>query len=386
MNYRDHSTARHDQDEVQRRFFEMRWDGDRKLSGTALQYGDTAKLPWGDKERFEPGAFGALGNADIILNVQHDRTRPIARTGGGGLTLRDDPQELAVAADLPNTREADDTLENVKKKILRGLSVEFIPQVTERDGDVLIIKKAELRAIGVVDRPAYGRSRLNPRSKSTEANKMDEDTKKQLRELIEEALNKRADGASNADSTVTLNAAVERIATGIDPVIERAAESAAKAQVEKLIQERDEAEAKAKAAEEERAAMKKKADDDEEEMAKKKAKDDEELQKKAEERAELLLMIKPLLPADVETRTMSDHELMVKAVGDTVEKAEERSADYLMAKIETMIELRDKADTNIQNQANGQPTPIAHSANEFRAAGGPDIVKMIEMRNRATAA
>ncbi len=368
--------------EVERRFFEMRWDGERKLSGTALQYGDVAKLPWNEKERFEPGAFGALGNADVILNVQHDRTRPIARTGGGGLTLRDDPQELAVSAELPNTRDADDALENVKQKILRGLSVEFIPKVTERDGDVLVIKKAELRAIAVVDKPAYPRSRLQPRSKQKpdEVIPMDDDVKKEIRELIQEAVSKRSDGAE--DTTAALNAAVEQMG----PVIERAAEAAAKAQVEKLVKERDEAEAKARAAEEERAAMKKKADEEEEEMMKKKADDEEEMQKKAEDRAELLLMVKPLLPSDLETRSMSDHDLMVQAVGDAVEGAAERSSDYLLAKIEGLIEQREQADKNIKGQAGGTTSaPAQHSMNEFQAAGGPNIHTMIERRERANA-
>ena len=45
------------------RYFELRYDpamGERIIQGTALRYGDTATFPWGDKERFEPGAFGDL--------------------------------------------------------------------------------------------------------------------------------------------------------------------------------------------------------------------------------------------------------------------------------------------------------------------------------------
>ena len=68
-----------------------------------MRYGDIAELPWGDKERFEPGAFGALGNADIILNFQHDRTRPLARSDGGDLRIDDDPHELRISAELPDT-------------------------------------------------------------------------------------------------------------------------------------------------------------------------------------------------------------------------------------------------------------------------------------------
>ena len=69
-------------DKLQRRFVEFRYDGDRTISGVAMRYGDVAKLPWGDKERFEPGAFGNVGSKDVILNFQHDRKRHWQEQGG----------------------------------------------------------------------------------------------------------------------------------------------------------------------------------------------------------------------------------------------------------------------------------------------------------------
>ena len=59
------------------------------------------------------------------LNFQHDRTRPIARTGGGGLELTDSRELLEMRVEVPETREGMDALELVKRSILRGLSVEF---------------------------------------------------------------------------------------------------------------------------------------------------------------------------------------------------------------------------------------------------------------------
>ena len=52
------------QESVHRRWFEMRFDGERTITGTAINYGDVAELPWG-KERFQPGAFGDLSRADV---------------------------------------------------------------------------------------------------------------------------------------------------------------------------------------------------------------------------------------------------------------------------------------------------------------------------------
>ena len=128
------------------------------LVGTAIRFGDTARLPWG-LEKFMPGAFDVSG-ADVILNRMHDRAAPLARTGGGGLELRDSPEALTIRAELLDTRDADETLALVRGKILRGLSIEF----KVRDGGesmvggVRVIRKAVLSGVGVVDRPAYGAS------------------------------------------------------------------------------------------------------------------------------------------------------------------------------------------------------------------------------------
>ena len=145
---------------LERRFVELRSEGERRLSGIAVRYGDTATLPWG-KERFSPGAFAPLG--DVLLNAQHQRTVPLARTGGAGLALMDDAEALRIMADLPATRAADDVLVLVRTRVLRSLSIEF-RAVTERmESGVRIIDKALLGAIGVVDHGAYPASEVEAR-------------------------------------------------------------------------------------------------------------------------------------------------------------------------------------------------------------------------------
>lgn len=156
------------------RFVEFRIsDSDsRTLVGTALKYGETAALPWG-KERFESGAFGSnVEQSDIVLNFQHDRARPLARTGGGGVTLRNTEKELTLTAKLPNTREADDALELVKAKVLRGFSIEFYPTKDRFEGTISdmknstrIVERAKLTGIGLVDKPAYKGSKAAVRER-----------------------------------------------------------------------------------------------------------------------------------------------------------------------------------------------------------------------------
>lgn len=132
------------------------------IAGTALRYGDTANIAGVYKERFTMGAFGNVSSLDVILNVQHDRTRPLTRTGAG-LQLQDSDRDLRVTAELPETRDADDVLTLIRQQVYRGLSIEFRP-VQERyiDG-VRVIDKALLRAIAIVDTPAYKQSTIEAR-------------------------------------------------------------------------------------------------------------------------------------------------------------------------------------------------------------------------------
>ena len=152
-------------DEFEYRFLEVRAEG-RTLTGVALAYGDVARTPFGE-ETIEAGAFGGVADLDVILNVQHDRRRPLARTGGGGLVLTDTAEFLTIAAELPATRESDDALELVRRGVLRGLSVEFIPRAERQDRQRRRITRAALAGVGLVDRPAYRQSTVAARAEST---------------------------------------------------------------------------------------------------------------------------------------------------------------------------------------------------------------------------
>ena len=149
--------------ETEFRFCEVRREG-RVLEGTAIRYGDTARVG-SRSERFEPGSLGAnVGGLDVLLNVAHDRNRPLARTGGGGLVLTDNAESLEVRAELPETREASDTLALIGAGILRGLSLEFQPLRERMEGPTRVIQSARLVAVGVVDKPAYKASTVAARA------------------------------------------------------------------------------------------------------------------------------------------------------------------------------------------------------------------------------
>ena len=150
---------------TERRYTELRADVDkRQLAGVAVTYGEIARLPFG-RERFEVRAFGDLGEVDVILNTMHRRDRPLARSGSG-LELLDTPQALEVRAELPSTRDADDTLELVRSGVLRGLSIEFAATRERMASGVRSIQSAILTGIGVVDRAAYAGSSVEARGEN----------------------------------------------------------------------------------------------------------------------------------------------------------------------------------------------------------------------------
>lgn len=131
------------------------------VAGTCVRYGDTAQVVTRAgvfNERVLPGAFGSIG--DVTLNLMHDRKRVVARTGGGGLTLADSKDRLALRCDLPPTTDGQDAKVMLDRGILRGLSVEMCV----KDDRILNasrtreIRSATLLGVGIVDRPAYGDS------------------------------------------------------------------------------------------------------------------------------------------------------------------------------------------------------------------------------------
>ena len=128
----------------------------RTLSGRALVYGDTADM--GDfRERFEPGAFGAVRT--IPINLQHDRRLIVTEAA----LLTDSARSLDVRADLP---EGSAALALVRRGALNGFSIEFKAQSERRGAGVRVVERADLTGLALVDRGAYPASKAEVRARS----------------------------------------------------------------------------------------------------------------------------------------------------------------------------------------------------------------------------
>lgn len=145
-------------DDMEYRFAEFRADTDG-IGGVVMRYGDRGTIG-NFTEEFRAGVFGDPG--DVILNVQHQRAKPVARTGAG-LELSDTASELRAMVRFPDTAFGREARELVDAKILRGFSVEFRALEDEWQGNHRIVKRATLYGIALVDRPAYSDSQIAER-------------------------------------------------------------------------------------------------------------------------------------------------------------------------------------------------------------------------------
>ena len=134
------------------RAVEFRQSGPGVIEGVVIPYGRASKIAGLFSETFQPAS---LSFGSVVVNRQHDRTRPLARLGHG-LTLEDGPEALRARLELPDTADGRDTRSLVEMGVLRGFSAEFRcvreewPTPRER-----VVYAAVLTGLAVVDDPAH---------------------------------------------------------------------------------------------------------------------------------------------------------------------------------------------------------------------------------------
>ena len=129
-------------------------NGETIATGTVIRYGDVAELLWFTEEF----RAGWCKNADDLMyaNRMHNRDQPLANTLDG-LTIKDDSDRMTSEVVLPDTNAGRDAAVELDKKLLRGMSLEFLVTKDEYDykKDHRVVVEGRMFGFGIVDRPAY---------------------------------------------------------------------------------------------------------------------------------------------------------------------------------------------------------------------------------------
>lgn len=146
----------------------------RTLRGFAALYGIDS-FPMHDRSRgrfvetIQRGAFAdaLAGEPDVVLTLNHDESRVLARTTSGTLRVRDEERGLAFEADLGDGPTAQDVREMVRRGDLSGCSFRF---ELGDDGETwagerrTLTRVAHLHDLSLATVPAYGGARVELRS------------------------------------------------------------------------------------------------------------------------------------------------------------------------------------------------------------------------------
>lgn len=144
-----------------------------RLSGYAIVFDVLSCDLGGFREVIKPGSAkdSIESGRDIRALVDHDHTKILGRTSAATLKLGEGTKGVWCDIDLPNTSYANDLLESVRRKDIRGMSFGFrvLPGGDEwaeqDDGSILrTVTKLELVEVTATSIPAYTATSLSVRA------------------------------------------------------------------------------------------------------------------------------------------------------------------------------------------------------------------------------
>ena len=103
--------------------------------------------------RFEFGAFGEIDPSQIVLNMEHDRTRPLGR--GIGDSLEVSPAGISMAFKIAPTGAGNDALVEASEGLRPAFSIEANVNEYTIEKGVMVVSSAKLEAVAHVTNPAF---------------------------------------------------------------------------------------------------------------------------------------------------------------------------------------------------------------------------------------
>jgi len=167
-------------------------ESSRRIEGRAIVFDSFSKNLGGFIERIDPGAITQelLLNSDVIMNVDHNNERMLARytKGQGTLSLELREDGLYFSFDAPDTQLGDEILYHVRQRNYTEcsfaclISKDNIKRYKEDGEYVQVINKIDvLLDTSIVVRGAYGETNVFARSED-EAKEEFEEIKKEVDE------------------------------------------------------------------------------------------------------------------------------------------------------------------------------------------------------------
>ena len=168
-------------------------DENPKITGYAAKFGKWSLDLGGFREKIKSGAFDEAlkrDDADVRALKNHDSNLILGRTTSGTLRLNTNSVGLQVEIDPPDTNTGRDTVEEIRRKDITGMSFAFTTAEDDwkylEDGNVerTIIKVGELFDVGPVTYPAYPDTSVAARSMDAHKEEVEQE-KKEIETVVE---------------------------------------------------------------------------------------------------------------------------------------------------------------------------------------------------------
>lgn len=108
--------------------------------------------------RFEFGAFGDIDPSQIVLNSEHDRTRPLGKGIGGSLEVS--PAGISMAFKIAPTNAGNDALVEAAEGLRPAFSIEAKVNEYTIEKGVMVVASANMEAVAHVTSPAFSDARI----------------------------------------------------------------------------------------------------------------------------------------------------------------------------------------------------------------------------------
>ena len=123
----------------------------RTITGQIVPFGKPGNASIGTTV-FATGSIRPFEAGDVVLNMEHDQTRPVGRM----IEAKVNPAGIIGVFKIAQTTAGDDLLVEAAEGLRTGLSIEAFIHNHDVKGNTMHILDAEIVGVGAVTRPAFG--------------------------------------------------------------------------------------------------------------------------------------------------------------------------------------------------------------------------------------